>query len=372
MRREWGGRVLSLLLGSALLVLGLGLAVAYRSGLESGRRIAGPSVPAPSNRVALEAGLDEAVVQAVASVGRAVVKMNVRQELTVDTLFGRVPFFEEGIGSGVIIDPDGYVLTNAHVVQDATTIDVTLPDGRRFPGRIVGKDPSHDLAVVKVNATNLPVAELGRSRTLRPGQRVIAIGNPLGFDYSVTTGVISALGRELATAKGDAPLQNMIQTDAAINPGNSGGPLLNLQGQVIGINTAIVRTVAGVEAQGLGFAVPIDAASAIAGQIQRHGRPARLGVLVGTLTPDIAESIEAATGKPLPVREGVFIRQVTPGSPAAAAGLQPADIIVSLGGRPIRSTGDLIEEVQRVGVGGRATLECVRESERFRVTVVLD
>src|SRR5690606_21567171 len=233
----------------------------------------------------------------------------------------------------VIIDASGLVLTNHHVVAGADEIRVALPDGRWFRGRLLGSHPERDLAVVKIDGEALPRAELARGEALRVGQLVIAIGNPFGLDYSVTTGIISALGRELAVdPQNGITLTNLIQTDAAINPGNSGGPLVDREGRVIGINTAVLRGTGGLTAQGLGFAIPIDDALAAVEEIVRHGRPARLGILAGTLTPQIAKAVEEATGEPLGTERGVFVREVYAGSPAQAAGLVPADVIVAAGG----------------------------------------
>ncbi len=365
------------LAGLLVLVLGVGLG----AGLGLSRQMArgappqAPGTPPPGfngQPGTVTDATQQAVVRAVRETGAAVVKLAVQQRRVVDTFFGQVPIEEQGLGSGVIIDPRGYILTNNHVVEGAAAIDVFLPDGRHFEGQVVGREPLLDLAVLKVTGSNLPVAPLGRSATLEVGQTVIAIGNPLGFDYTVTTGVVSALGRDLALgAEGEVTLQNLIQTDAAINPGNSGGPLIDLNGRVVGINTAIVRQVGGVEAQGLGFAIPIDAAQAVVSQIIQHGRPARLGVVVGTLTPAVARAVEEMTGQRLGADRGVFVRRVEAGSPAARAGLRPADIIVSANGVAIESAQGLMEAVQRAGVGGKLRLTVVRGTRRLELVATL-
>jgi len=313
------------------------------------------------------------VIRAVERVGPSIVKISVTQQGHLDGLFGRVPTTQQGLGSGVIVDARGFILTNHHVVEGADTILVALPDGRQFQGRLVGSYPDADLAVIHVEGDDLPQAELAQGKELKVGQLVIAIGNPFGLDYSVTTGVISALGRELMVdpQRGIA-LTNLIQTDAAINPGNSGGPLVDREGRVIGINTAVLRASHGLQAQGLGFAIPIDDALRVAGQIIRRGRPpARLGILAGTLTPPIARAVHEATGIPVGTQRGVFVREVYPGSPAEAAGLEPADVIVRAGGRRIESVEELLQRVWEVGPGASLALVVLRQGRRVTLTARL-
>ncbi|HLS90679.1 MAG TPA: trypsin-like peptidase domain-containing protein [Limnochordia bacterium] len=373
---EQGGKqsdkVVALLLGLAL-VLGVAL------GLPMGAQIAGRS---EGDGGATGTGLDsqqrvlddeEAVIRAVERVGPSIVKISVTQQGHLDGLFGRVPTTQQGLGSGVIVDARGFILTNHHVVEGADTILVALPDGRQFQGRLVGSYPDADLAVIHVEGDDLPQAELAQGKELKVGQLVIAIGNPFGLDYSVTTGVISALGRELMVdpQRGIA-LTNLIQTDAAINPGNSGGPLVDREGRVIGINTAVLRASHGLQAQGLGFAIPIDDALRVAGQIIRRGRPpARLGILAGTLTPPIARAVHEATGIPVGAQRGVFVREVYPGSPAEAAGLEPADVIVRAGGRRIESVEELLQRVWEVGPGASLALVVLRQGRRVTLTARL-
>jgi len=329
-----------------------------------------PEATQTSQRVYDES--ERAIIEAVNRVGAGVVKVTVGAEVLLDTFFGQVTSQEKGVGSGFIIDAGGYILTNYHVIENADTIDVFLPDGRSFPAEVIGHDPWSDLAVLKIEGEHLPVVELGDSTSLRVGQQVIAIGNPFGFDYSVTTGIVSALGRELIADGGSGRvLQNMIQTDAAINPGNSGGPLVDLQGRVVGINTAVVRQVQGFEAQGLGFAIPISAAADTVRQILRHGKPLRLGITGGSLTPGIAEAIRRRTKMDLPVDEGAFITRVWPGTPAAAAGLQPADVIVACDNRQVRSIDDVAQAVLKAGFGGRLELAIWRRDKQLTVRVNL-
>lgn len=309
-------------------------------------------------------------VTAVERVGPAVVKVAVTRQALVDALFFRMPAVEEGFGSGVIIDRDGYVLTNEHVVQGATDIRVMLRDGRDFPAELVGADPWTDLAVLRIQGDDLPVAELGRSADLRVGQPVIAIGNPFGLDFTVTTGVVSALQRTIPIDE-ERLLLNLVQTDAAINPGNSGGPLVDLAGRVVGINTAVLGVVQGFAAQGLGFAVPADMARQVARDIIQYGRPRRLGVLGITLTEAHRRLLEEELGVPVPVRAGVLVYQVIPGSPAALGGLRELDVITHAGDRPVGSMEELVEAANAAGPGQHLPLTVVREGRRLEARIRL-
>ena len=260
------------------------------------------------------------------------------------------------------------MMTNDHVVADANEIVVWLPDGRNFQGQVVGRDPLSDLAILKIESKDeLPVASFYEGNDLAVGQIAIAIGNPLGQDYSVTTGVISALDRDiLVDPENNRYLLGMIQTDAAINPGNSGGPLINQDGQVIGINTAIIQ-----QAQGIGFAIPATTARLIASQIIEHGRPIRLGVLGGTLTPALASALREQTGMVIAVDSGAFITRVLPNSNAEAGGLAIGDIIVKMNETEISGMRQLQEEVQKIGYGGEIRLQVYRGSELIEVFLVL-
>jgi S1-C subfamily serine protease len=255
---------------------------------------------------------------------------------------------EGGSGSGVIVRPDGVILTNAHVVGMSRTVRVGLADGRRVQGRVVGRDPALDVAVVRIDAPNTPVAPIGDSDQLEVGQTAIAIGNPLGLERTVTTGVISAVNR---SPRGIA-LDGLIQTDAAISPGNSGGPLLDSRGRVIGINTAVLRAPG---AQGLGFAVPIKLAQNVADQILATGRVVRsfLGVEYRDVEPEMAEQFQLAA------REGIVVVSVSPNKPAAQAGVERGDIITRVDDTPIKQGGDL-----------RRVLRDRRPGDNVRITVV--
>ncbi len=264
-------------------------------------------------------------------------------------------------GSGVIVDPVGYILTNNHVIEDAQEIMVRLSDSRKFAARLVGRDPKTDLAVLKVDAPGggLPVAELGDSDRLRVGQWAIAIGNPFGLDRTVTVGIISATAR---TRVGVATYESFIQTDASINPGNSGGPLLNLDGQVIGINTAIVAT-----GQGIGFSIPVNMAKEVMRQLVAQGRVVRgwLGIVIQDVTDDLSASFGVNE------REGVLVTEVIRGGPAEAAGLKPGDVITELGGARITEVPDLQRRVAAVAPGESVGLTVVRDRKPVPVAVRL-
>lgn len=299
---------------------------------------------------------EEPVVQAVEKVGRATVKIETTREVVVDQFFFHQFQQQRGIGSGVIYRDDGYILTNHHVVADTENITVQLADGRSFSGTVVGGDPLTDLAVVKVDAKGLPVARFADSNELRVGQLAIAIGNPLGQDNTVTTGVVSAVNRDLLVdPRENRYLEGMIQTDAAINPGNSGGPLINQSGEVIGVTTAIIE-----QAQGIGFAIPSSTAQTIGDQIISHGRPLRLGVLGGSLTPALAKSIRELTNIQLAVERGAFLTRVLPDTPAAKAGLAQGDVITAVDGQEIAGMRELQDAVQRAGFGGKLTVSFYR------------
>ncbi|HHT68563.1 MAG TPA: trypsin-like serine protease [Firmicutes bacterium] len=310
---------------------------------------------------------EEPVVQAVAKVGPATVRIDTTREVIVDQFFFQQLQQRRGVGSGVIYRDDGYILTNNHVVADAEDIIVELADGRRFRGTVVGGDPLTDLAVVKVEAEGLPVANFADSNELRVGQMAIAIGNPLGQSNTVTTGVVSAVDRDLLVdPRENRYLEGMIQTDAAINPGNSGGPLINQGGEVIGVTTAIIE-----QAEGIGFAIPSTTAKTIGDQIISHGRPLRLGVLGGSLTPALAKSLREQADLDLPVDRGAFLTRVLPGTPAAQAGLMQGDVVTAVDGQEIAGMRELQDAVQRAGFGGRLVLTYYRGAARNQTEVQL-
>src|SRR5687767_13051784 len=263
-------------------------------------------------------------------------------------------------GSGVIVDPKGYILTNNHVIENARDITVRLSDSRKFPATLVGRDPKTDLAVLKVDApAPLPVAELADSDRLRVGQWAIAIGNPFGLDRTVTVGIISATAR---TRVGVATYENFIQTDASINPGNSGGPLLNLDGRVIGVNTAIVAS-----GQGIGFSIPINEARLVMNQLIKTGRVVRgwLGVAI----QDVTDELSPAFG--VREREGVLVADVIKGGPAEKAGVRPGDVVVEFNGGKIKEVPDLQRRVAGVTPGETVKLTVVRDKQTVVVSVAI-
>lgn len=271
---------------------------------------------------------------------------------------GRTPE-QVGAGSGIVIAPDGYILTNDHVVSGAASLMVTLADGATLPASVVGVDPDTDLAVVRAQASSLPYGSLGNSSTLRVGQLVIAIGNPFGFQSTVSTGVVSALGRALRSRQGRL-IENVVQHTAPLNPGNSGGPLVDSRGRVMGINTAIIMM-----AQGIGFSIPSDTARWVVSQILTHGRVRRgyLGI--------------AARGRPLKRREarlhgldneyGVEVLQVDPRLPAGRAGVRVGDIVVAINGQPVQSVDDMHRSLAEWPIGEPLTLTVLRGAELLKI-----
>jgi len=278
-----------------------------------------------------------------------------------ERFFRRRPPREEGraTGSGVIVDARGYILTNNHVVENAAEIEVRLSDDRKFKATLVGRDARTDLAVIKLEnpGASFPVAELGDSDRIRVGQWAVAIGNPFGLDRTVTVGIISATGR---THVGVATYEAFIQTDASINPGNSGGPLLNLDGRVVGINTAIVSS-----GQGIGFAIPINMARDIMTQLIARGRVVRgwLGVVIQDLTPDLSASFGVKEDA------GVLVADVMKDGPAEAAGLKPGDVIVNFAGSPIKDVPDLQKRVAGVEPGRPTPLVVMRDHKSVNLNV---
>jgi serine protease Do len=313
--------------------------------------------PAPPRTSGLTAE-ESVVINVVKSVRPSVV--NINTESQVQTMFGASP--EQGAGSGVIVRTDGYVLTNNHVVEGATTIKVTLAGGKTLTGRVVGTDPFADLAVVKVDSPDpLPAAALGSSSSLQVGQLAIAIGNPFGLGSTVTTGVVSALNRNIQLP--NLIVENLIQTSAQINPGNSGGALVDSSGRVIGINTAILPN-----AQGIGFAIPSDIARAEMEQLITKGQVVRPWVGVdygGEIDPQVARAYNLNTD------HGMLVRGVEPGSPAAKAGLQPNDIITEVSGQPVTSWNDFVQTIIGKKIGDSVTLTFIRDGATHKVAVTL-
>jgi serine protease Do len=274
----------------------------------------------------------------------------------------KMQFEHKGTGSGVIIRSDGYILTNNHVAGQAQDIKVTLNDKRVFPGHLVGRDSFTDLALLKIDANDLPVAKLGTAKQLRPGDFVVAIGSPVGLDHTVTLGIVSALGRSL-NEKGLQSDVGLVQTDAAINPGNSGGPLLNIRGEVIGLNTAIRR-----DAQNIGFAIPVDVAKDISNQLIEHGsiRHAYVGLSMQDLSPALAKALHLPANT-----QGVVVAQVMQGSPAEAAAMQTGDVIEKVDGKPVASAKDVQQIVRTHKPGDSLSMVVSRGGELQAVELTI-
>jgi S1-C subfamily serine protease len=318
---------------------------------------AGPVPDAP-----LLDAYSEAVVRAAETVSPAVVNLEVRQRMQGRRGAHRGWREAHGNGSGFVFTPDGFILTNSHVVRRATQIEVTLADGRKFPAERTGEDPETDLAVVRIDAPDLKPVVLGDSQTVRPGQLAIAIGNPYGFQFTVTAGVVSALGRSWRSQSGRL-IDNIIQTDAALNPGNSGGPLVNSRGEVIGVNTAII-----LPAQGLCFALAINTAKFIAGRLIKDGkiRRAYLG-LAGQNVPLQRNLVRFYN---LPVENGLRVASVEPDSPAERAGLQQGDVIVAFGDHNVSDIDVLHKLLTEQQVGVAVPLTVLRYPDKLVLAVV--
>lgn len=327
------------------------------------------------------------VVAAVQKVGPAVVRINAARTVSDEgatgsddpilrRFFGSPPSAQprqrtvRGTGSGFIINSSGQIITNAHVVDGADTVSVRLKDGRTVEGEVLGEDPVTDVAVIKIEANNLPSVALGNSDVLQPGEAVIAIGNPLGLDNTVTAGIVSATDRSSSDVGVPDKRVGFIQTDAAINPGNSGGPLLNARGEVIGMNTAIISG-----AQGLGFAIPINTVQGIAQQLISSGKVEHpyLGVQMVTLTPEVKQqlNIESQGQIRIAADQGILLIRVVSGSPADEVGLQEGDVIQTINNQPVKTTEEVQRLVERSTVGSQLQMTVQRDRTSRQVSVKL-
>ncbi len=386
--RQLSTHVLAIILGVLLTVGTLRVSPSQAEPAPSSVTAESPQLVAQRQSPATGAiGSSSFVTAAVNRVGSAVVRIDTERTITRR---GSDPFFDDpvfrrffgngfqgqlppeqlrGLGSGFIIDKSGLILTNAHVVDKADKVTVRLKDGRSFEGKVQGADEVTDLAVVKINAGgDLPVAPLGSSNNVQVGDWAIAVGNPLGLDNTVTLGIVSTLRRSSAEVRIPDKRLEFIQTDAAINPGNSGGPLLNGQGEVIGINTAIRG-----DAMGIGFAIPIDKAKTVAAKLERGERIAHpfIGVQMEELTPELAKQFNSNPNSPieLPEINGVLVRQVVPNSPAAAAGIRPGDVIVQVDGQRITKGTQLLDIVEASRVGQELQLKVQRGNRTQQLSV---
>lgn len=377
---------------TTLIALGAGLAIGGTQffNAKSGVQILAKSsiipsaetIYSPANAIQVPSNFVAAVVQ---QVGPAVVRIDAQRtvenqvpEALNDPFFRRffgeqIPNIPErqiqsGTGSGFIIDSKGEIITNAHVVDGASKVTVTLKDGRQFEGKVVGKDPVTDVAVIHIEAENLPTVKLGNSEQLQPGEWAIAIGNPLGLDSTVTTGIISATGRSSAQIGVPDKRVEFIQTDAAINPGNSGGPLLNQNGEVIGVNTAILQG-----AQGLGFAIPINTVQQIAAELVANGKVEHpfLGIQMLTLTPELKNELNSDPNSGIIINQdqGVLIMRVVPNSPAENAGLRAGDVIEKVNGETVTASEQVQQAVNRERVGSQLNLELSRNGKPLNLNV---
>lgn len=318
-----------------------------------------PAIAATNQDAELLDAYSKAVVSVAEKTSPSVVNIEVRQRRQ-----GRRGQEREvsGGGSGFIFAPDGLILTNSHVVHGAIKIEVALSDGRRVPAYTLGDDPATDLAVIRIDAPNLTAAPLGDSQQLRVGQLVIAIGNPYGFQSTVTAGVVSALGRSLRSYSGRL-IDDVIQTDAALNPGNSGGPLVSSDGRVVGVNTATI-----LSAQGLCFAIGINTAKFVAGRLLRDGRIRRSYIgLVGQTVP---LPRRLTRFHELTQESGIVVISVESGSPSERSGLRPGDLIVAFDGKPVAGIDDLHRLLTDAQVGVRSTLTVIRYSEKLALDIV--
>ncbi len=379
-------------IAAALLSAGTGLPVSWAQRLalaEAPPRASAQPAEAPSAALELESHF----VEVGKRVGPAVVSISIETVERVPAVrrhpFGGSPFEDDlferffsdffgglperefrghGLGTGVLIDPEGYILTNEHVVHGAEQVKVTLPDGREFKGKLKGADPRSDLAVIKIDAKNLPVAQLGDSDQVKIGQWAIAIGNPFGFavgssEPTLTVGVVSAVNRSLRIGGTDRDYSGLIQTDAAINPGNSGVPLVNIHGEVIGINVAIFSTTGGY--QGIGFAIPSSTAQAIIGDLIQ-GKKILYGWL-GINVQDVTEELARHFG--LASEEGVLVAKVLPDSPAQKGGMKDGDVIVAFEGQPIKDIRAFLKGVAGAKVGQKLPVEVIRDRKKATLSV---
>ena len=324
-------------------------------------------LPAPQVSAAAQPGSLAAAVRRAAPAVVSINTSRITRHPFADDPWFRLFFGQQGsqsqsgLGSGVIMSADGYVLTNNHVVQEADHIEAVLADGRRASARVIGADPESDLAVLKIDLPDLPVMTPSDSDRIEVGDRVLAIGNPFGVGQTVTSGIVSALGRDQL---GINTFENFIQTDAAINPGNSGGALTDEQGRLLGINTAIYSRSGG--SLGIGFAIPVNVARQALQDIVQNGRVVRgwIGVESTALTPDLAENLGAASA------QGAIITGVLNGGPAARAGMRPGDVVTRINGRPIRTVAELRSGITALRPGTAATFTALRQGQNVEMQLV--
>ncbi len=379
MERGRGGLVIALT--SAIVGVIIGLVISSNSALFSNAYSAEPKIPKEAVEILSKTG--QAMAEVVAAVKPAVVNISTTHTVKkpgMSTPFSNDPFFnrffaeefgnmrrpreykQSSLGSGVIVDKEGYILTNYHVIKDADEIKVKLSDNREFKGKVIGKDARTDIAVIKIGSDHLPTLSIGDSDKLKVGEMVIAIGNPFGLNQTVTSGIVSATGRANV---GIADYEDFIQTDAAINPGNSGGALVNVKGELVGINTAIFSTSGGY--QGIGFAIPSAMVKTVMDNLIKHGKVVRgwLGVSIQQITPELAKQFN------LKERKGVLVGDVTEDSPAERAGIKRGDVIAGYNGKDVEDPATLRNMVANTPPGKEVTLRLVHDGkmEKVKVTV---
>ncbi len=316
----------------------------------------------PSDEALLDA-YSRAVINAADRVSPSVVNLEVQTDPRgKQTTPFRMPGEQRGTGSGFIFTPDGFILTNSHVVHRASRIEVTLPDGRHFQGETVGEDPDTDLAVVRIDGSNFLAAPLGDSQRIRVGQLVIAIGNPYGFQTTVTSGVVSALGRSLRSIS-ERLIDNIIQTDAALNPGNSGGPLVTSLGEVIGVNTAMI-----LAAQGICFAIAVNTAKFVAGKLIKEGKVRRSYIGLGGQSVPLLRRVVRFYR--LPAESGILVVSIEEKGPAQKAGLSEGDIIIAFNSQPVAGIDDLQRLLTEERVGVKTPVTVLRRAEKLNLTII--
>lgn len=363
-RKVWRGRLLAaavLLLVLFTVVNAVMLVKISNGSIQLAQPVTGGGardVVLPSSPTGLCGG-EENIVQVAKGVGPSVVTI-----LNMQSPGAGKPPQRSGLGSGFIVDSKGLIMTNFHVVDGADRIDVLLPGGMTVSAKLLGDDPRIDIAILKVNRTGLPTAVMGDSSRLQVGQQAIAIGNPLGFERTVTVGVVSALNRVIPG--GGTALRDLIQTDASINPGNSGGPLLDSCGRVIGINTAVVGSAESFG--GLGFAVPINTAQHALRDLVQHGRieVPWMGIAYSEITDEIATAFD------LPTKKGIIVGGVEAGGPAERAGIRKGDIVVGINGKPVTGSADMEKFIRDAAVGQKVVLTLLKDGRRESVSLRLE
>ncbi len=356
--------------------------LAYTSFVPVRAAVSSNTAPLDDSKIGALLSLDQAMEAVAARVTPAIVNVAVTASAKsqpvaegipdeMQRFFGQQrmqpePRIEHGIGSGVIISPDGYIVTNNHVVDGATDIKVTLSDRRILPAKLVGNDPLTDLAVIKVDASNLPNIPIGDSSALHPGQTVLAFGNPFGFRFTVTRGIVSALNRPNPYADDRRKPGQFIQTDAAINPGNSGGPLVNARGEVVGINTFLISPSGSFS--GMGFAIPTQIVHPVVDSLIRYGKVshARMGVGITDVTPENAKFFDVKDNN------GAVVTQIEPDSPGAKAGLRVGDVVTEMDGQKVSDAGQLQMEVGEKRPGTKVTLQVMRDGKSISVPITLE